>query len=265
MSKVKIILLSILGVVVLTTATLFFGVFRLRTQTVTARGDISALNISNEDIIKTGGLKKGKSIFLLNKDKAKEKIEKTYPYLKVIGIKTQSVTKVKYLVRERKETFFTMSDNKYYIMDEDLKVLRIVETAPNLTEIEAGILKITNKTVVSDFVGDKYYQDTIYDFYVAMITNAKLGEKYFEREDFTKILTISFEDGFTKASSYKRLVMEMDDGTIFDFAIPSKDLKRKVNLCFGAYNELTLEEKQDLTIKFYLDENGKEKIGCFYN
>lgn len=81
---------------------------------------------SETEIISTSGLKKGTSVFLIDKTNMSKKLEKAYPYLKVLSVETKFPNKVTINVIERDEVFAFQQSEKYIITDSDLKVLKIV-------------------------------------------------------------------------------------------------------------------------------------------
>ena len=107
MSKKRIIILSVLLGIVTLLIILFGVVFCLRKieisplsaeeyplymYQINEKGNVDTddngkkiqINLTNDMILKAAGLKKGTPIFSVNKEKAKNNIEKTYPSLKVV-------------------------------------------------------------------------------------------------------------------------------------------------------------------------------------
>ena len=82
--------------------------------------------VSETEIISSSGLKKGTSVFLIDKTSMSKNLEKTYPYLKVLSIETKFPNKVIINAIERDEVFAFQQSEKYIITDSDLKVLKIV-------------------------------------------------------------------------------------------------------------------------------------------
>lgn len=71
-------------------------------------------------------VKKGDSIFLLNKDEIKSSLEKKYPYLRVVKIETKFPNKIVIHSAERESMFAVkLSDNEYAVIDERGKVLSL--------------------------------------------------------------------------------------------------------------------------------------------
>ena len=160
-----------------TIAVLFGAVFCLKNQSVKVV-DGSTLTVDDNEIILTADFKRGESIFLIDKNKAIDNIESKYPHLKVVQIKTTGITSIEICVRTRYEMYYTQANEKYYIFDEDLKVLEIIEEISNenepkhLTKIEIGKLEISTSTKVCDFVGTKKQQNIVYDSFQAFLSAA---------------------------------------------------------------------------------------------
>lgn len=80
----------------------------------------------DDDIV--NGVSTGANIFLVNKDKITESLEKENPYLRVVGIETKFPNKIVIHTAERESLYAMPIDNgsnKYYmIIDEKGKVLR---------------------------------------------------------------------------------------------------------------------------------------------
>lgn len=76
---------------------------------------------------------KGKNIFTQKKEEIEEKLIARFPYMKVIGIEKKFPSILEIKITKRQEVFYTYPayDGKYYILDTDLKVLRIEEALPS--------------------------------------------------------------------------------------------------------------------------------------
>ena len=261
MTKKSIITTSILLSILALILVLFGAVFRLRQIDVEiSLQEGSAVAVTKEDILTASKLKRGGSIFMVDKQTAIDNIEQTYSEIKVVQIETVNVVKVKIVVRERVEMFYAEYQNTFYCMDEDLKVMRIFaktsESEPtNLIKIETDI-GITSNTKTCDFM-NKTYAAISYDWFVAMYTNVKVSNRYVERADICSLVaSISFEKAYAltdegeNAVQYTKLVLKTRSlnegaagGIVMEIANPETGLDRKVNMCFAAYNS----EKVDNT------------------
>mgnify|MGYP003291454169 CR=1 FL=1 len=250
MKKGAIISISVIAFILALIAILFGAGFCLRSQTVTVLGD-KAISISKEEIISSTGLKNGQSIFLIDKEKVISNIEAKHAEIKVIQIKTTGLTSIEICVRARHEMFYTIYNGKYYIMDEELKVLEIkeieteegVNPIPQLTHIKDNSLNINNSTLKCDFVGNEFQQQAAYNLNQAMQNNVKEvlenNEKvYYTRTDFVDMFKyVEFE----MFKSFNKIIITTKHGVKFDIENPSIDLTGKLNICLASVNALIKE------------------------
>ena len=267
MSKKAFISLSIFVMLIVLIGVLFGTVFVLRTQTVVVVGD-SPVAISKEDIISSAGLENGKAIFMLDKDAAAANIEAKHADVKVVQIKTVSISEIEILIRARHKMFYATFNNKNYILDEDLKVLDIKnelsDEDQNLTKIEDENLEINQSTLKCDFVGAVWQREASQNLYTALLNNVKTKNEeeteYYSRMDFAGIFkTVKFEEFET----FNKIIITTDYGVKFDIENPNKDLTNKLNICLTAMNRFVADESDNRedsgTIKIYFDLNGEQQ------
>lgn len=250
MSKGKIITFSIITFIVLLNIVLFGFVFVLKKQSVEF---VDNLNIPEEEIIKTANLKNGKSTLLLDKQSAIENIEKTYSKVKVIQIETVSLFEIKIVVRPRYELYYVAANSKFFILDEDLKVLEITDTEPTELIKVSMKLNLDDNTQKCDFIGTDKQQENLLNLYIAMYS-AVIDSNYKQAsEDICdKIISVDLEDN--------KIIVLTRNGVTLDIAKPQEDLTNKINLCFSTINKLEEEGKDVLgkTIKIFYEAEGKE-------
>ena len=275
--KAKIITISIVLSILALILILFGAVFCLYKQDVVFIGDRSStIDITNEEIIESAGLKKGRPIFSLDKETAMNNIERTYPYLKVIQINTVSAIRIEISVRERYEMYYTYSDStkKYYVLDEELKVLRISNIEPiGITKLESSILGedmldilgITSNTIVSDFLSTENYRGITYELFVSMYNTVMIDDagtdRYVDREDIKSLITkLQFAKGYTLEETYDRVILNLSNGFIVDIGKPQENFQDKVNICFSALDTLIENGETSGTIKYTYLDDGAERI-----
>ena len=275
--KAKIITISIVLSILALILILFGAVFCLYKQDVVFIGDrTSTIDITNEEIIESAGLKKGRPIFSLDKETAINNIERTYPYLKVIQINTVSAIRIEISVRERYEMYYTYSDStkKYYVLDEELKVLRISNIEPiGITKLESSILGedmldilgITSNTIVSDFLSTENYRGITYNLFVSMYNTVMIDDagtdRYVDREDIKSLITkLQFAKGYTLEETYDRVILNLSNGFIVDIGKPQENFQDKVNICFSALDTLIENGETSGTIKYTYLDDGAERI-----
>ncbi len=275
--KAKIITISIVLSILALILILFGAVFCLYKQDVVFIGDRSStIDITNEEIIESAGLKKGRPIFSLDKETAMNNIERTYPYLKVIQINTVSAIRIEISVRERYEMYYTYSDStkKYYVLDEELKVLRMSNIEPiGITKLESSILGedmldilgITSNTIVSDFLSTENYRGITYELFVSMYNTVMIDDagtdRYVDREDIKSLITkLQFAKGYTLEETYDRVILNLSNGFIVDIGKPQENFQDKVNICFSALDTLIENGETSGTIKYTYLDDGTERI-----
>lgn len=131
--KKLIIALSVILGVIIVCVILNFTLFSLKKVDINFKNQAMIFTEqSKETIANNSAIKKGISIFTVNKKNITQQLEKDYPYLKVINIETVFPNKIIIHCAEREETYAVKaSDTKYFICDAEFKVLNITTTYYN--------------------------------------------------------------------------------------------------------------------------------------
>ena len=267
MSKGKIILLSIIVLIIVLITVLFSAVFRLKKQTVKASADVT---YSSEEIVKAAELKRGQSIFMIDKESAINKIEAKFADLKVIQIKTTSLTEIEIKVRKRYPAYYIKNLGSFYVLDQDLKVLNVVADSEteqianieSLVKIATKPLNLNVETKVADFLGSESEQNMSYNLFSA-VYSTKIPTTITGAQAYTEfcnlIQEIAFDIGYTaNGQAYDRLIVKTKQGMSFDIGQATNDLTRKINLCFTAMESEEILDKTIGTITISYYETGKE-------
>ena len=265
MTKRGFVSLIILMFIITLIAILFSVVFCLRTQNVTVVEN-ATINISREDIVSSGGLKTGESIFMINKKKAIDKIEKDHPQIKVVQIKTTSITSIDIIVRLRIKMFYTEFNGKYYVLDEDLKVLEIFEKNTEEPSNEPLDLIYLNseefemsKVEISDLIGTKNQQNIISSLYTSMINVVTDAEGNYLDRDGVKSVIENIE--FKGYETFDKIIIKTSYGVVLDIENPTNNLQHKINVCFSTIKQFILDgnnKEKNGTIKVYYDIKNQE-------
>lgn len=123
--KKLFISLSVVAGFLLFCIILMFTLFRVHSVKLNFKNQTSKFNAEAEtDIVNSSGVSFSTPVFVVNKTKMKENLEKRNPYLKVINIETVFPNKLVIHCAEREETYcIKISENLYYICDDEFKVL----------------------------------------------------------------------------------------------------------------------------------------------
>ncbi len=300
------IISTILLAIIITLAVLFGAVFCLKHQNVVFVSDedkaeilLQYNEITNEetiaqDIIKTAKLKANQSIFKQNIALATQNIEKAYPYIKVSKITAVSINTFEIRLKARYEMFcYKLAENKFLVLDEDLKVLKIEDTQKeglifiksekvketlnkdnlfNVEEISKNFLNVSDSVEEGDFVGTEYYQNIFSNLYASIYKTVKLKDEegnlnYVERGDIKNLIeSVEFKLGY----SYERMVLTLNYSCqnesynfVLDIVKPNENLEHKINLCFSSLPTLIENGKQSGTLRYYYNENHEEVCEFF--
>jgi len=261
MSKRKIILLSIIGLIIVLNIYMFGFVFRLKNQSVKVVGE--NVLYSAEEIVSASELKNGKSIFLLDKQQAIDNIERKYADLKVIQIKTTNINSIEIYVRARYETYLVKNNGMFYILDEDLKVLEKTSNEDyvntlNLVEIKTGLENFTESTQKCDFIGNSVQKDIFYNLYVSIHSNTTISkdlptgtESHNTMREIINSVSVN-SVGAKDGSKDSILTIETTDGIKFIIHNANSNLVKKFDACFQLMNDSSkIQDKTKGGIELY--------------
>ena len=127
--KTKIITLctSILAIIVLLVI-LSSTLFAVNEVKVSFKSEKHVLaSLSEKEIVESANIQNGTNVFFVSKKDAIDRLEKKYPYIKVLNIETKFPNKIIIHAIERDEIFAFQVAGKYMVTDSELKVLRIVD------------------------------------------------------------------------------------------------------------------------------------------
>lgn len=157
-----IIIISITLVFIITCAFVF------RVKDLELNFLVSSTRYSNEEsvneILSKCEIKKGNSVFLLDKKKAEEQLENDFPYLDVINIEVifPNITRIHCI--ERIECYaIKLTNNSYAICDKELKVLRFSSSSEDMVLIKDGF----NSAEIGGYIeysNSEYYTYLIQEF-----------------------------------------------------------------------------------------------------
>ena len=252
MKKSGVITILILTLLIALSIVLFGFVFCVRKQTVIFNGELA---ITEQEIISTANIENGSPTLLLNKEEAINNIEKKYPHVKVVQIKTTSLTEIEIVVRERYPLFYFENGEKFYMLDEELKVLNIATEEPtNLIKI-INISNMENVKKNSDFVGTSKEQEVYTNLFISTYSAVLTTEDYKQaRADMANII-------FSVCYENDKLTIKTKDEVTIEIAKPDVDLTSKINICFAAIKQLTEEQKSKTTIKILYNADETEFNG----
>lgn len=254
MTKRAVIITSSVLLAIVALFTILFGVvFRVRSISV-AYDQTFRYSAQIDDIKLSSGLKKGKSIFAVDRSAAAQSIEKFYPYARV-GVNITSLTSVKITLSNRLPLFYQVDNEKYYILDEDCKVLEITT---DISQAQQYILLnqafgLGDGVEVGEFIGDAR-ASTCTSLYNALYSNAMLyidgQDKFLDREDMLNVIkNIGFKKVNELNGKVDAITLKTSYGCSIEITEPSVNLDLKVNMAFSALREIISKDADNGTNK----------------
>ena len=171
MKKKWLIALIVVVVLVVTIVTLSFTLFTVQKVEIDLRTSSDNTYVA-EEVAEDAGVGFGKNIFVVNKDKLIDNLEKSQPYLKCINIETKFPSTLVFHLAERQPFYLAKTNEGFVSLDQDLKVLERLETE------QTGLIYVQN--VISATPGDFVELDLLKEFYDAVLlvySNKELGLK----------------------------------------------------------------------------------------
>ncbi len=187
--KKRLIIFSVIITSILLLVILSSAIFSFKYVSVECR--MSTTYLSTHDfngIIEAGEFNYGKNILFVDFDENVNKIEKKYPYAKVLNIERKFPNYAVINLKERIPAGRLVSDNGYYCVDEDLKILNNVQnsteyntaTAEAKTPVyyigESFEHEYNKGLAVGDFLDDSKLRYFISAFYNGVVTTDYIGE-----------------------------------------------------------------------------------------
>ena len=169
---------------------LSFTVFSLKKVELNFKTSHSQISVTEEEIVDGGNFGYGQSVFFHNKKQYIEKIESIDPYIQVINIETVFPSTFVVHIAQRQEVYSIKIDDKYFIVDQNLKILKtesdFVSSQSNSMLLE-GIEILEKDYKVGDYIESNNYLDTYSAFFACNRTLA---------EQKSLIESIQFEEEF---------------------------------------------------------------------
>ncbi len=115
----------------------------------------------------------GKLMFLINKDEYASELERKNPYIKVVSIEAIFPNKLIINAKERQPVFYFELNDKFYLLDEDFKILNIVSN------------NLSNPLICFDFINQNEIKTDFFSFF-------NLSSKIYTVGDFVSYNNLIF-------------------------------------------------------------------------
>ena len=235
---------------------------------------------TNEEIIESGKFKYKHTVLIHNKNSYKYNIEEFNPYIKVVNIETVFPSKFVVHIAERQEIYAIEDDEKFYICDEEMRVLRIVKNFESDTS-NAMLLRLEEKLSEEYEEGDYILETREPNIYRYLFENNRLLG---EQQAFIQEVTLLKEHDETLKKDLNITLLKFFSGQTFKIVNDNYGMKYKVKLMIDVYSQLydfigkeissngqkvvlKEEDLKDCTILIsnYYDLSIHKENECFFN
>ncbi|MBR5438923.1 MAG: FtsQ-type POTRA domain-containing protein [Clostridia bacterium] len=179
---------------------------------------------------------KGKNYIFTDTNKIANEVQKSSPYVKVVSVNKVFPNKIVVEIKERKEALCLVYDSKYYVLDEELVILKISNSNENNVD---GLKNVELNLNVADYgqaelaVGAKLnvYDQTAFSYLKNSVT------KFVENRQNLESVTLEVKrDG----NVYNRLTLAMREGVKFRIQKANEETLEKLDKAFEFYSNLTM-------------------------
>lgn len=223
-----IIFASIVALIVLSSA-----VFSLSSVEVNFMYEVSNLEGKQQEIVQAGDFAYGTNVLFLKKNPYISKLEKQFPYLKILNIETCFPNKLVINCEERQPTFTVqLEDKSYAIIDEDYKILeKINVTGSYVSSVSNPILlegvKFTGGKNEGDFLSIDKSQENL-------MLNLMLGFKQWNLDTAFLISKIASVNVNYQSSS--DVLIKMHEGVQILLKSADEKATQMLHLAFSTYD-----------------------------
>ena len=273
--KKAVIISSVILLIFITLIILMFTLFSLKNVEVEMETEFLNVGKEMQEEIKAE-IQTGGTVFFKNKDDAIKNIEKKYPYAKVVNIETVIPNKFVIHIAERQEVYSITSNGKKYVLDNELKVLRIAEDLTGTVELNLFGLEFDFSSVGAGSFLNLSDIKVSNDENLANI-GADAGQMLFEMVNCFQInnrsivdlkamcAKISFETYIDYRSGERAICLKIVDDNQFEIKIlsPLENMVNKVSKMLSAYSDVCANNPTKLnthTMTVFTNSNGEDLV-----
>ena len=247
-NKRLIIILSVFAFLVLI-AVLCSTVFTVKT--VKINWLTTKVGINEDDSIFAGEVKKGDSVFLVDKQSIIDKLESKYAYLKVESVEIKFPNKLVLHTAVRQELYsLKIEDNKHAILDSECKVLNIVNDI-QLSSMQNKPIPVSLQgysmpkdcVELSKIANLGWIKNVLNNFSIALYQNG-----YQEIDAKNNIQSITVD-----VSGYENKInIKMAYGVEMEIQDISDSISEKFAMAMSIYGDLSAQDKSKGIIRVYV-------------
>ena len=252
-----------------------FTLFSLKSVEIKMETGVLNINEEMQEQIKAE-IQTGGTVFFKNKDEAVKNIEKKYPYAKVVNIETVFPNKFVVHLAERQAVYSISSGDKEYILDNELKILKVASSKTdeisldlfglgfNFSSVSEGQflnleeIKISNNEKIKN-IGEEAGK-VLFEFVNCFQINNRTIVDF--KQMCKKIAFETYED---YRSGETAVCLTIEDGNLFEIKIlsPLENMVNKVSKMLAVYSDICAHEPSKLnshTMTVFTNSNNEDLV-----
>ena len=275
MTRRSVIITTSILVGIMMIFTILFGVVFCAWNIDLSYQDDFVYKNQTAEILTASKLKKGSSIFSIDRNEIANNIEIAYPNLKA-KVNLTGFNRVKITLSNRTPIYYFVQEGVYYVLDEDCKILDVTNdalVADKYIKLENNF-SASESTAAGQFVGGKYAvicKDLFKAMYMYLgedIDNdGVLDNDIISRDDMRDVITsIKFSKATDMHGEVDKITLQTTYGVKINIIQPQVDLELKANKAFSAIRILSDDNKASGNINVVYDygPDNKQLIICEY-
>ena len=275
MTKRSIVITTTILVGIMMIVTILFGVVFCAWNISLEYQDDFVYKNQTTEILNASKIKKGSSIFGIDRKEIANNIEIEYPNLKAT-VNLTGFNSVKITLSNRNPLYYFVQEGVYYILDEDCKILDITTdylVAEKYIKLENNF-SATETTVAGQFI-DNNYVSVCKELFKAMYMY--LGEDAnndgvhdsatITCDDMRAVIaSISFSKELDLYGKVDQVTLATTYGVKINIIQPQLDLYLKANKAFSALRKLSDSDKTggNINIVYDYEQNNNQSVVCEY-
>ena len=275
MTKRSVIITTSILVGLMMIFTILFGVVFCAWNIDLKYSDDFVYKNQTAEILTASKLKKGSSIFSIDRNEIASNIEMAYPNLKA-NVNLTGFNRVRITLSNRTPLYYFVQEAVYYILDEDCKILDITTD----TSVADKYIKLENNfsasesTIAGQFVGGKY-SSICSDLFKVMYmylgedldNDGVLDSDTITREDMRNVIaSVKFGKWTDLYGEVDQITLTTTYGVKINIVQPQININLKARVAFSALRYLPEANKTsgNINVIYDYDLDGNRSVICEY-
>jgi len=210
--------------------------------------------IKDSDFLEKSGVENC-SVFLLDRERAVNTLENTYPDVRIINVEVVYPNILKVHAVEREKVYaIKVKDNKFAIVDEYFKVLEVVDsfdsTKSNAVYINTDLAQdLAVKRADSINILGKTVWNNIYNAFLEL------------ERDLNEFRAIVADGELTEDS----LTINTHQGVVIELEKPFSNTRAKMRLALNTFDLMTITDYPNSVISVFVNDKGKLESRIYKN